>query len=157
MDSVEAGNVDAVIVKDRVARSVRDLMKTVDQLRESGVELHFVDDPIMIRPEDNDPTQDLMIQVLGTVAEFEIKITRQRVREGIAARKDSDDYHHGPPPLGFNKNDGAHIEAPEYDRVCAVLEMVASGDLSKRKAAERLDSSRPTISRALDRKKLYGL
>lgn len=159
MDAAESGEVDAIVVKDmsRVARSVRDLMRTVDRVREAGVELHFIDDPIEVRPGDDDPTQDLMLQILAAVAEFEAKITQQRVREGIAARQESEDYHHGPAPLGFNKNDGTLIEAPGYDRVCAVLGMVQDGALSKRKAAERLETSRPTINRALEREDLYGL
>lgn len=159
MEAVEAGDVDVVVVKDmsRIARSVRDLMRTVDRVREAGVELHFIDDPIEVRPDDDDPTQDLMLQILAAVAEFEAKITRQRTREGIAARMESDDYHHGPAPLGFEKKDGELLESPDYDRVCAVLEMVQNDELSKRKAAKRLESSRATINRALDRAELYGI
>jgi predicted DNA-binding protein (UPF0251 family) len=41
--------------------------------------------------------------------------------------------------------------------VVAVLDMVQSGELSKRKAADQLDTSRRTINRALDnRADLYG-
>lgn len=160
MSDVEAGDVDVVVVKDmsRVARSVRDLMRTVDRLRDAGCELHFIDDPIQVTPYDDDPTQDLMLQVLAAVAEFEARITQQRVREGIAARMESDEYHHGPAPLGFEKDGGRLIEATDYDRVCAVLEMIEADEISKRKAAGRLDTSRRTINRALDeRPELYGL
>lgn len=159
MAAVENDEIDAVVVKDmsRIARSVRDLMRTVDRLREAGVELHFIDDPIEVRPNDDDPTQDLMLQILAAVAEFEAKITQQRVREGIAARQENDEYHHGPAPIGFNKNDGKLIESAEYDRICTVLDMVDADELSKRKAADRLDTSRATINRALDREELYGL
>lgn len=160
MELAEAGEIDVVVTKDmsRVARSVRDLMRTVDRLREAGVELHFIDDPIEVRPGDDDPAHNLMLQVLAAVAEFEAKITQQRVREGIAARQESDDYHHGPAPLGFEKSDGQLIEAPGYDRVCAVLDMVEAGELSKRKAAERLETTRATIRNAIEeRPELYGL
>lgn len=159
MDMVEAGEVDAIVIKDmtRIARSMRDLMRTIDVLREHDTALHFVNDPIEVRPGDDDPTQDLIIQVLGAISEFEAKITRQRIREGIAARQESDDYHHGPAPLGFDKDEGMLIEAEDYHRVCAVLEMVQADELSKRKAAKRLSSSRATIGRALDRAELYGL
>lgn len=159
MDMVRAGEADAVVIKDmtRIARSMRDLMRTIDVIRENDTELHFVDDPIEVRPGDDDPTQELVIQILGAISEFEAKITRQRIREGIAARQESDDYHHGPAPLGFDKKDGMLIESPDYDRVCAVLEMVQADDLSKRKAAKRLTCSRATIGRALDRPELYGL
>lgn len=159
MDRVKAGDVRAVVIKDmtRIARSMRDLMRTIDVMREHGTELHFVDDPIEVRPDDNDPTQDLVIQILGAISEFEAKITRQRIREGIAAREEEDDYHHGPAPLGFQKESGLLKEAAGYDRVCAVLDMVQSDELSKRKAAKRLSCARATINRALDRPELYGL
>lgn len=160
MRNVDEGTVDVVVVKDmsRIARSVRDLMRTVDRLRENDVALHFIDDPVQVDPDDDDPTQDLMLQILGAVAEFEAKITQQRVRDGIAARQESDEYHHGPAPLGFEKDDGHLRETAEYDRVCTVLDMVESGELSKREAAKRLDTSRPTIRRSInDRPELYGL
>lgn len=160
MRNVDEGTVDVVVVKDmsRIARSVRDLMRTVDRLRENDVALHFIDDPVQVDPDDDDPTQDLMLQILGAVAEFEAKITQQRVRDGIAARQESDEYHHGPAPLGFQKDDGHLRETAGYDRVCAVLDMVAADELSKREAAKRLDTSRPTIRRSInDRPELYGL
>lgn len=160
MKRVENGDVDVVVSKDmsRIARSVRDLMRTVDRLRENGVELHFIDDPIEVRPNDDDPTQDMMLQILAAVSEFEAKITQQRVREGIAARQESDEYHHGPAPLGFKKEDGKLDEKPNYDKVCTVLDMVETGELSQRKAADRLETSPKTIRRSInDRPELYGL
>lgn len=160
MDDIESGEIDVVVVKDmsRIARSVRDLMRTIDRVRENGVALHFIDDPIEVRPGDDDPTQDLMIQILAAVSEFEAKITQQRVREGIAARQESDDYHHGPAPLGFEKDDGQLIETPQYDQVCAVLDMVRMDEMSQREAANRLDCGRKTIRRAIEEKpELYGL
>lgn len=51
--------------------------------------------------------------------------------------------------------DGRLIEAADFDRVRSMLEMVQDGDLSKRKAARELDTSRRTINRALDRWELY--
>jgi len=78
-------------------------------------------------------------------------------KEGIAARQDEDDYHHGRPPLGFEKDDGRLIEGENYDQVCAVLDMVQKGELSKRKAARELDTSRTTISRGIEKSKIYGI
>lgn len=99
-----------------------------------------------------------IVQVLGAVAEFEAKITQQCVREGIAARMASEDYHHGPAPIGFKKDNGLLIENKSYDHVRAVLEMVKDDEFSQRKAAARLECSRPTIKRAIeDRSELYGL
>lgn len=84
-------------------------------------------------------------------------MTRQRVKEGIRTRMNEKEYHHGPAPLGFKKEDGYLIEAPNFDRVRSVLELVQHEELAKRKAARQLDSSRRIINRALDRPKLYSI
>lgn len=78
-------------------------------------------------------------------------------KEGIAARQANPDYHHGPVPLGFEKENGHLIEGPRYDTVCATLEMVVKGEISKRQAAKELSSSRRTINRCLERNELYGI
>lgn len=78
-------------------------------------------------------------------------------REGIAARQNEENYHHGPAPLGAEKDDGRLIEAENSHDVVAVLDMVQKDDLSKRKAAERLDCASSPIGRSIDRAELYGI
>lgn len=160
VDDVEAGVIDAVIVYEvsRVARSIRDLSRTADRVRDADAELHVVSEGLTLRAGDDDPYQNALFQLLGVFAELEAKIKQKNVAEGIAARQESDEYHHGPPPLGFEKDNGRLIEGPEYQRVVSVLDDVASGELSKRKAADLLDTSRRTVQRSVeDRAELYGL
>lgn len=150
----------AVVVKSisRISRSIRDLEDTVDTLKENEVALHIIDESLTIDPDSNDPMQRAMIQLLGVFAELEAKMTRQRIKEGIAAKQETDDYHHGPAPLGFRKESGSLLREPNFDQVVSVLEMALKGKLSKRAAAEELDTSRKTIGRAInDRPELYGL
>jgi len=102
--------------------------------------------------------QNAIWQLLGVFAEFEAEMTRKRIKEGIAAKRENDDYYHGPAPLGFYKEDGSLIQEERFDQVVAVLEMVIKYQLSKRAAAQELDTSRKTIIRAIeDRPELYGL
>ena len=159
MATVDKGEFDAVVIKSisRISRSIRDLDRTVERLREGGASLHIIDESLQIRPDENDPMQDAIWQLLGVFAEFEAEMTKKRIKEGIAARQNAEDYHHGPAPLGFTKDDGTLIESAEYDRVCAVLDMVDADEISKSEAARRLESSRPTINRALERGELYGV
>lgn len=151
---------DAVVVNSvsRISRSIRDLETTVTQIvDEGGAELHIINEGLQMTQKD-DPYQKAMLQLLGVFAELEAEMTRQRVKEGIQTRMENDEYHHGPAPLGFQKNDGHLIEAANYDRVRSVLGMVDDEELSKRKAARELNTSRRTINRALqDRRELYGL
>lgn len=159
MDSVETGDVEAVVVKSvsRIARSIRDLDRTAERVTEAGAELHIIDEGLVLKPDEEDPYQNALFRLLGVFAQLESEIAKQRTREGISARQQCDDYHHGRPPLGFEKDNGRLIEGENYNQVCAVLDMVQKGDMSKREAAKELDSSRPTISRAVERGGLYGL
>lgn len=159
MADVEAGEIDAVVVKSvsRVSRSMRDLQRTVDRLEDHDTALHIIDESLVIAPGQNDPFQRAVFQLLGVFAELEAAMTRERVRQGIAARQEDEEYHHGPAPLGFDKEDGRLIEAANYDRVVTTLEYVDAENMSKREAARRLDCSRSTIGRAMDRADLYGL
>jgi DNA invertase Pin-like site-specific DNA recombinase len=155
----EAGEVDVVVAHEvsRIARSIADLERTAERFRDAGVELHVVSEGLVIRPGDTDPYQKALFQLLGVFAELEANIKRQNIREGIAARQESDEYRHGPAPLGFEKDDGALVEGDNYDRVCTVLDMVARDEMSQRQAAKELDTSRRTVRRALGRGELYGL
>lgn len=159
LGDVEQNTIDAVVVKSvsRVARSIRDLDRTVERLEEQDTELHLIDEGLVMKPDDDDPFQRAMFQLLGVFAELEANITQNRVKEGIAIRQNNEDYHHGPAPLGFEKNDGHLIEGPNFDNVRAALDSVQNDELSKRKAAKELDTSRRTINRALERKELYSL
>ncbi|WP_244509598.1 recombinase family protein [Haloferax larsenii] len=157
IDALE--DLDAVVVKSvsRISRSIRDLDRTVEQFESADTELHIIDEGLQIRPDDDDPFQRAVLQLLGVFAELEANMAQQRTREGIAARQANDEYHHGPAPLGFSKDDGRLVEADDYDRVTTVLEMVSKGEMSKRAAAYELETSRRTIGRALDRGGLYGI
>lgn len=160
LEDVEEGDVDAVVAHEvsRVARSISDLERTADRLREAGVELHIVSEGLVVRPDEEDPYQRALFQLLGVFAELEANIKRQNIREGIAARRDSEEYRHGPAPLGFTKNDGTIVEGENYQRVCEVLDQVVRDEMSKRKAANELGTSRRTINRSIEeRGDLYGL
>jgi DNA invertase Pin-like site-specific DNA recombinase len=160
LEDVRAGTFDAVVVHSvsRISRSIRDFDDTVDRIVEDAdTALHIVSEGFDIRPGDDDPYQRALLQLLGVFAELEARMAQQRTKEGIRTRMQEEDYHHGPAPLGFQKNDGHLREGAEYDHVRATLELVEAGDLSKRKAASELDTSRRTINRALARPELYSI
>lgn len=165
MEDAENGHIDAVAVSDitRISRSNRDLDRIADRLADCGTSLHLIESGMVIDPNSDDHFQRALFQLLGVFAELEAKMTQQRTREGIAARQNSDDeYHHGPAPLGFEKDSGELIEQADgtqrYDNVVSTLEMVQKGEVSKRSAADELNCARPTITRALEeRLELYGL
>jgi DNA invertase Pin-like site-specific DNA recombinase len=126
LEDTDVGRVDTVVVHEvsHIARSISDLERTVERLRNASVAVHIVSERVVLRPEaeDEDPYQRALFQMLGVFAELDAKIKRQNIRQGIAARQESEDYHHGPAPLGFEKDNGELIESGNYHRVCETLE-----------------------------------
>ena len=158
MNDVAADTIDAVVVNSvsRISRSIRDLDRTAERVANGGAELHILAEGLTMKPDD-DPYQKALFRLLGVFAELEADMIQQRTREGIAARQREEDYHHGRPPLGFQKEDGQLLEGETYDQVVTILDMVQKEEVSKRQAARELETSRPTVDRALEWADLYGL
>ena len=57
MQRIDSGEIDVLVVYEvsRVARSIRDLSRTADRIRDAGVELHVVPEGLTLRPGDDDP------------------------------------------------------------------------------------------------------
>lgn len=159
MNDVEAGMVDHVVVHEisRLARSLQDLERTVSRVTDSGAAVHFVRDGLSFGDGKERPMHRLQMQMLGAFAEWQARVKQMNTKEGIAARQSEEGYHHGRPPLGFEKTNGRLVEGENFNRVCGVLDMVTKGELSKRSAAKELNTSRFTINRSLKRSELYGI
>lgn len=152
---------DVVVFRSvsRTSRSIRDLERTVDKFRDSDTKLEYVNEPISFDPRDEDPYNKAMLQLLGVFAELEASMIQSRTKQAIQMMV-KDGHKWGRAPFGFVKSDGELTPDENYDQVCATLELVDEGELSKNKAASQLGTSRTTIRRALeddDRRELYGL
>jgi DNA invertase Pin-like site-specific DNA recombinase len=76
---------------DRLARSLEDLLSLVKGLIAKGVSVRFHKEQLLFTGEAN-PMQELMLSLLGSVAQFERSMIRERQREGIAKAKESGVY-----------------------------------------------------------------
>lgn len=72
---------------DRLARSLVDLRTIIDQVTTKGASVHFLKEGLMFSATDQDPRATLMLGILGSFAEFERSIIRERQAEGIALAK----------------------------------------------------------------------
>lgn len=77
---------------DRLARSLTDLRARVDELTDKGVTVTFLHERLSFSRSSKDPRADLMLGVLGSFAEFERAIIRERQAEGIALAKKAGKY-----------------------------------------------------------------
>ncbi len=77
---------------DRLARSLVDLRSIIDQITAKGASVHFVKENLTFSRDSTDPRATLMLGVLGSFAEFERAIIRERQAEGIALAKKASKY-----------------------------------------------------------------
>ena len=72
---------------DRLARSSVDLRSIIDQITDKGLSVHFIKKSLTFSKDSTDPRATLMLGILGSFAEFERAIIRERQAEGIALAK----------------------------------------------------------------------
>lgn len=85
---------DTVVVHsiDRLARSLQDLQEIVDELVDKDVTVKFLKENLTFSRGTDNPSGKLMLQVLGSIAEFERTLIRSRQKEGIASAKEQGKY-----------------------------------------------------------------
>ena len=84
MEHVREGDIVYVHSMDRLARNVDDLRQIVKRLTDQGVQVQFQTEGLTFTGEAS-PMSNLLLSVLGAVAEFERSLIRERQREGIDA------------------------------------------------------------------------
>lgn len=83
LDYIRAGDTLVVWKLDRLARSVRQLVETVEDLQRRGIGLHVLTQQI----DTTTPGGRLIFHVFAAMAEFERELTLERTSAGLAAAK----------------------------------------------------------------------
>ncbi len=89
---------------DRLARNLDDLRRIVRDLTTRGVAVKFEKEALTFTGESS-PMANLLLSMLGAVAEFERSIILERQREGIAIAKEGGKYKGRKPSLTLEKID----------------------------------------------------
>ncbi|PJI98096.1 DNA invertase Pin-like site-specific DNA recombinase [Acidovorax sp. 69] len=76
--SLKPGDVLVVYKMDRIARSLKDLLSILDQIKASGAAIRSLTEPL----DTASPLGTFMIQILGAVAQLERSIIRERTVAG---------------------------------------------------------------------------
>ena len=134
LEFVREGDVLVVTKLDRLARSVSDLMRSIELLESKKVGLRVLG----LGMDTHTPTGKLMLTVLGGVAQFEREMMLERQREGIAKGKIAGRYK-GRKPI----SDESQAE---------VLKLAAIG-LTKASISQKLSLGEATVYRVLARNK----
>jgi DNA invertase Pin-like site-specific DNA recombinase len=88
IDYCREGDVLVVTKLDRLARSMADLVVITSKLKAKGVELQV----LAMNLDTTTPTGKLMLNLMGSFAEFEREIMLERQREGVAKAKADGKY-----------------------------------------------------------------
>lgn len=83
MDALRPGDVLAVWKLDRIGRSLKHLLEVVEGLHEQSIDLHLITEGI----DTSTSAGKLMFSLMGSFAEYERNIIKERVNAGLKAAK----------------------------------------------------------------------
>jgi len=124
LDYVREGDTLVVTKLDRLARSMPNLMEITSKLKAKGVELRV----LALNLDTSTPTGKLMLNLMGSIAEFERELMLERQLEGIAKAKAEGKYQ-GRAPTARRKSDDVlrlKTEGKTADAIAAELKVSRS-------------------------------
>jgi DNA invertase Pin-like site-specific DNA recombinase len=133
LDYVREGDTLVVWRLDRLARSIRQLIQTVEDMEARGVGLKSLTEAI----DTSTPGGRLVFHIFGSIAEFERAIIRERTKAGVAAAKARGRAGGRPAKLTGERADHAR-------------NLLAAGS-SVSSVARSMGVSRASVHRALER------
>ncbi|WP_115686485.1 recombinase family protein [Corynebacterium senegalense] len=133
---LRADDVLKVASIDRLARSLVDLRNIIDEIVSKGATVRFLKEGLTFAPGNTDARATFLLGILGSFAEFERELIRERQAEGIALAKKAGKY-----------KGRKRILSPEQVR--DVRARAAAGE-SKSALATEHHVSRSTIYRCLE-------
>jgi len=116
---------------DRLARNLGDLNSLIRTLNDRGIAVTFHNENLTFNCVNSSPMSELMLNLLGSVYQFERAMLLERQREGIAKAKKAGKYKGGVKRISDE----------------LILKELASG-LSIRKVATKLSINPSTVQRA---------
>ena len=128
IDHARPGDRLCVTRLDRLGRSLRELLETVDGLKARGIHLVSLEE----RLDTSSAAGELVFHVFGAIAHFERRLISERTRDGIAAARKRGRTP-GRPPL-------------DPETVSAARKLIEGG-LSPARAAKQLNIGRATAYR----------
>jgi DNA invertase Pin-like site-specific DNA recombinase len=138
MRTAYKGDVVIVHSMDRLARNLIDLKRIVTELVASGAQVQFLKENLTFSGK-ADPYSELMLNLMGSFAEFERELIKSRQREGIALRK----------AAGLYKGVGRKRVITD-EQIAEIRTRVLAGE-KKSKIAKDLKISRESIYKYLRR------
>jgi DNA invertase Pin-like site-specific DNA recombinase len=93
LEAAQSGDIVVVCKIDRIARSTRDLLNILGDMNDRGVAFKALNSPI----DTSTPVGNMVLQMLGVIAEFERTLMLERQQAGIERAKAEGKYKGGTP------------------------------------------------------------
>jgi DNA invertase Pin-like site-specific DNA recombinase len=87
LEHVREGDTVVVHSMDRLARNTKDLLEIVETLKGNGVSIKFIKENLAFTAGTDNSMSNLLLTMLGAVAQFERELMLERQREGIEVAK----------------------------------------------------------------------
>lgn len=128
LKDIEAGGISHLIVYrlDRLSRRLADTVRVFDTLRRHHVDLNIVTAPNL----GESASDQFMLNMLASFAEFEHGLISDRIRESIRARRRGGRRLSGKPPFGYDldaSTKGLMVNAGEARKVSEFFRLAAAG------------------------------
>lgn len=136
MKYVRDGDVVLVQSMDRLGRDTLDLYQILDELTRKGATVKLLSEGFTVSRDEARPTQQLILEILAVIADFERAKIKERQAEGIAIAKAKGKYQQQPK---LNKAD--------LEQIHVLLEL----GKSKADIARQFQVSRQTVYNTLKR------
>jgi DNA invertase Pin-like site-specific DNA recombinase len=130
LDCLRSGDTLVVWKLDRLARSMKQLIETVDQLKARGIGLRSLTEAI----DTTTAAGELFFHIFGALAQFERSIIRERTNAGLKAA------------IARGRKGGRRPKV-KADDIRAALALLKDPEISVRNAAKRLGLSVSTLYR----------
>ncbi|PAX08866.1 recombinase family protein [Sphingomonas lenta] len=130
LDFARPGDIVCVVRLDRLGRSLKELLETVDGFKGRGLAFRSLEE----RLDTSSAAGELVFHVFGAIAHFERRLIVERTRDGIAAARARGKVP-GRPPL-------------DEEKLASALKLVEAG-LTPTQAARQLGLGRSTLYREL--------
>jgi DNA invertase Pin-like site-specific DNA recombinase len=87
IEYVREGDTILVHSLDRIGRNLAHIKKLIEDINAKDIKIVFIKENLTFSSKDNSPMSELMLNMLGSFAQFERDMIRERQREGIALAK----------------------------------------------------------------------
>jgi DNA invertase Pin-like site-specific DNA recombinase len=139
LDYVRSGDTLVVWRLDRLARSLRQLIATVEDLEHRGIALKSITEAI----DTSTPGGRLVFHIFGSIAEFERAIIRERTKAGVIAAKARGRVGGRPPKLAGERVEHAKNLLDAGSSVSAVARSMGVSRATVLRATRLIDGVLP--------------